>query len=240
VQGWREDGAPSAVVDVERLIVHGRFGNPGLALRELAPHLPPLEHSLDPEAWLIGLYARALLMRFAGATRVEVVAAWTRLEGAAAERHLPAWVAIACTTDEAWATLADVIGRADLAGLTRAERHTRHDELDQAIAAWTATQDYMDAMHLLQGKGVPAHVVANAPEFLVDPQIAHREHFVEVGHGKQGTTFVEGTRFKLSRTPAAFTYGAPTFGEHTFEILTGTLGYDGDRIAELAAAELLE
>ncbi|MFZ0157917.1 MAG: GGDEF domain-containing protein [Kineosporiaceae bacterium] len=96
MQGWREDGAPSAVVDVERLIVHGRFGNPGLALRELAPHLPPLEHSLDPEAWLIGLYARALLMRFAGATRVEVVAAWTRLEGAAAERHLPAWVAIAC------------------------------------------------------------------------------------------------------------------------------------------------
>ena len=150
------------------------------------------------------------------------------------------WVAIACTSDDVWATLADVIGRADLAGLSRAERHSRHDELDSAIAAWTAGQHYMDAMHRLQGQGVPAHVVANAPEFLVDPQIAHRQHFVEVGHAKQGTTVVEGTRFKLSRTPAAFTYGAPTFGEHSFEILTGTLGYDGDRIAELAAAELLE
>jgi benzylsuccinate CoA-transferase BbsF subunit len=95
-------------------------------------------------------------------------------------------------------------------------------------------------MERLQNEGVAAHVVQNSPEFAADPQVAHRGHFVEVPHAKQGTTVVEGTRFRLSRTPAKVTHGAPTFGEHTFDVLTELLGYDGDRIADLAAAELLE
>jgi hypothetical protein len=32
----------------------------------------------------------------------------------------------------------------------------------------------------------------------------------------------------------------PTMGEHVWEVLNGLLGYDGDRIADLAAAEVLE
>ena len=44
----------------------------------------------------------------------------------------------------------------------------------------------------------------------------------------------------VCRAPAQVTYGGPTLGEHTFEILTETLAYDSDRIAELAIAELLE
>ncbi|MFT7645768.1 MAG: hypothetical protein ACI8Y4_000501, partial [Candidatus Poriferisodalaceae bacterium] len=32
----------------------------------------------------------------------------------------------------------------------------------------------------------------------------------------------------------------PTLGENTFEILTDLLGYDGDRVAELAVLGVLE
>jgi len=70
--------------------------------------------------------------------------------------------------------------------------------------------------------------------------LLHRNALVEVPHGKQGTTTVENTRFVMSRTPAQVDRGGPTLGEHTFEVLTETLAYDGDRIAELAVAELLE
>ncbi|MDH3683882.1 MAG: CoA transferase, partial [Acidimicrobiia bacterium] len=150
------------------------------------------------------------------------------------------WLAIACTSDENWASLAAEVGRSDLATLTTAERHDRHDELDGLLAAWSAQLDGDQAMHRLQELGIPAHVVQNSEELVADPQMTHRSHFVEVRHAKQGTTVVEGTRIVMSRTPAAVTYGAPTFGEHTFEILTETLGYDTDRVAELAAAELLE
>ena len=58
-------------------------------------------------------------------------------------------------------------------------------------------------------------------------------------HAKQGTTVVDASRFVLSRTPAQVTYGGPTLGEHTFDILTDVLHYDSDRITDLAVAELL-
>jgi crotonobetainyl-CoA:carnitine CoA-transferase CaiB-like acyl-CoA transferase len=34
--------------------------------------------------------------------------------------------------------------------------------------------------------------------------------------------------------------GPPTIGQHTWQVLTEILGYDDDRVAELAAAGLFE
>ncbi len=151
-----------------------------------------------------------------------------------------AWIAIACDSDAAWEAVADEAGRADLASLSVAERHERHDELDELLTAWTSTHDGHDLMTTLQARGVPAHIVQNSPEIAADPQLELRQHFVEVPHAKQGTTVVEGTRFMLSRTPARFRHGGPTFGEHAYDVLAETLGYDPERIGELAAEELLE
>ncbi len=150
------------------------------------------------------------------------------------------WIAVACASDEMWVTLAGLLGRPDLAGLSGAERHGRREELDELIEAWTSGQDGAELMACLQGAGVAAHVVQNSPEAAADPQLVHRGHFVSVSHATQGTTVVEASRFRLSRTPAVVTHGGPTFGEHTFDVLTEVLGYDGDRIADLAAAELFE
>jgi crotonobetainyl-CoA:carnitine CoA-transferase CaiB-like acyl-CoA transferase len=152
------------------------------------------------------------------------------------------WIAVACTDQEQWRALATEIGHDGLGHLDRAERKQREAELDALIAAWTSGRDAVEAMTTLQARGVPSHVVQNSDEAATDPQLLHRNHFVEVAHSTQpgGTTVVEGTRFVLSRTPASITNGGPTFGEHTFEILTDNLGYDGDRIADLAVAEALE
>ena len=87
--------------------------------------------------------------------------------------------------------------------------------------------------------GIPAHQVQNSRHALADPQLQHRNHFIEVGHPTQGTTTIENTRFIMSRTPAVVTYGGPTWGEHNWEILTEELGYEPDKIADLAIAEVL-
>ena len=150
------------------------------------------------------------------------------------------WIAISCVNDGQWAALAAAMERDDLASLSTGERHARHDELDEVISAWTRGRDGYELMAELQAAGIAAHIVQNSPEFTIDPQIVHRQFLTAVDHGKQGTTTVENTRFVLSRTPASVTYGGPTLGEHSFEVLTETLAYDGDRIAELAVAELLE
>jgi crotonobetainyl-CoA:carnitine CoA-transferase CaiB-like acyl-CoA transferase len=161
-------------------------------------------------------------------------------QGAYATAGDDAWIAIACDSDAAWQALADEAGLADLASLTTAERFARHDELDEVIGAWTATCAGDDLMTALQRRGVPAHIVQNSSELTTDPQMAHRNHFVEVPHGKQDKTVVEGTRFVMSRTPARFRWGGPTLGEHAYEVLSETLAYDAERIGELAAEELLE
>ena len=133
-----------------------------------------------------------------------------------------------------------MIRAGDLASLTATERHARHDELDDLITAYTSTCDGTDLMERLQAGGVAAHIVQNGPELSADPQLVHRGHFTRAPHAKQGEMVVDGPRFTLSRTPGRVDRAGPTFGEHTFEILTDMLGYDGDRIAELAVAELLE
>ncbi|MEV5409894.1 hypothetical protein AB0K60_13765 [Thermopolyspora sp. NPDC052614] len=47
---------------------------------------------------------------------------------------------------------------------------------------------------------------------------------------------VQGSRYRLSRTPAAGDRAAPTFGQHNRDVLAGLLGYDDDRIQALAEA----
>ena len=149
------------------------------------------------------------------------------------------WVAIAVTNNHQWTALCELIGAPELAELDVDARRTRQDELEETIGVWTSERSCTDAMTACQSAGIPAHRVQNTDHCLDDPQLAHRNHFIEVGHGTQGTTTVENTRFGLSRTPANVVYGGPVWGEHNWEILTEELGYDPDRIAELAIAEVL-
>jgi crotonobetainyl-CoA:carnitine CoA-transferase CaiB-like acyl-CoA transferase len=153
------------------------------------------------------------------------------------------WVAIACETDKQWQALC---GHLELHGMARDSelagafgRLSRRREIDEAITAWTTDRTAQQAQDHLQAQGIPAHQVQNSPECHADPQLEHLGHFCPVDHPVQGTTWVEGSRFRLSRTPGEVTRAAPMIGEHSFEILSEILGYDADHIAELAAAQLL-
>ena len=149
-----------------------------------------------------------------------------------------AWIAIACTDDEAWRNLAGLLGRPDLAGLDAAQRLARRDELDEVVAAFTAGRDGAVLQEDLQALGVAAHQVQNSHECLRDEQLAHRGHYVTVEHHLFGPILLEGPRIRLSRTPGV-ARPAPTYGQHATEVLRDFLGYDDERIAELAAAGAL-
>jgi crotonobetainyl-CoA:carnitine CoA-transferase CaiB-like acyl-CoA transferase len=51
---------------------------------------------------------------------------------------------------------------------------------------------------------------------------------------------IESARFSLSRTPASVSGDAPTFGRDSEHVLRTILGYDDERIAQLAIAGALE
>ncbi|MYK26723.1 MAG: CoA transferase [Dehalococcoidia bacterium] len=149
------------------------------------------------------------------------------------------WVAIAVRDDGDWLRLCAVIERPDLAGDARLEalagRLTAQDELDAAISAWTAERLPAEAEAALQAGGIPAHAVIRASNAVDDPQLTHRGHIVRVPHSLHGESVVEGSRFRLSRTPARIGQ-PPAVGEHTEQILKEILGYDDEHIADLAAA----
>ncbi len=150
------------------------------------------------------------------------------------------WVAIVAQSDEAWQALAELIGTPGDAGLDLSGRLAASARLEAAVAAWTAEQAVDEIEAACQARGIAAHRVQNSPELTADPQLAHRRHWLQVEHTQHGPTWVEAPRFHLSRSPIGPRRGSPMLGEHTFEILTDLLGYDSDRIADLAAAEAFD
>jgi benzylsuccinate CoA-transferase BbsF subunit len=149
------------------------------------------------------------------------------------------WVAVAVATDGQWRSLCAVLGRDDLAGLPAAERLAQRRQLDEVVSAWTAQRTMGEAMACLQQAGVPSHQAQNSGEAFDDPQLKHRQHFQLVPHSAMGETWVEGSRLHLSRTPAVVGQ-PPMLGEHSWEVLTGILGYDDDHAGQLAAAGIVE
>jgi crotonobetainyl-CoA:carnitine CoA-transferase CaiB-like acyl-CoA transferase len=151
------------------------------------------------------------------------------------------WIAIAVETDEQWRTLCAAASLpVELAGLDVSARRARQDELDAMLADWTASHDANRLQEALQACGVPAHRVQNSSHCTADPQLRLREQFRRVPHPLTGTTWVEGSPFRLSRTPGHPAWGGPVFGQHLPDVLTGFLGYDDDRITELILAGVLE
>jgi crotonobetainyl-CoA:carnitine CoA-transferase CaiB-like acyl-CoA transferase len=150
------------------------------------------------------------------------------------------WIAVVCEHDAQWRTLAEMIGRDDLAELGVDDRRARAAEIDAALAEWTATRSPADAQEVLVGRGVPAHAVQNSGECATDPQLIHLGHFVTLPHSEHGTIVVEASRVDLSATPAEVRSSPPILGEHTVEVLTAVLGYDDDRLGELFAAGALD
>jgi crotonobetainyl-CoA:carnitine CoA-transferase CaiB-like acyl-CoA transferase len=133
------------------------------------------------------------------------------------------WVAIACETDEQRQALAAEVG-----GLG-----------DDEIAAWTATRNEAEVEKALQARGVPVHGVQNSAECWADPQLQHRRHYLTVPHPVHESCVVEGPRVLLSRTPGVVPRTGPTLGEHSDFVLRQFLGYDDERIADLAIAGAL-
>jgi len=152
------------------------------------------------------------------------------------------WLALACRDDRDWAALCRCLGRTELDRLSVDERRSRADELGRVIESWMGSRTADRAAEQLQEAGVPAHPVQSVEHVHRDPHLVHRQYFRKVQHPTQpgGTTWIESHRPHLSRTPAQFRRGGPTFGQDAEHVLRDLLGYTEDRIGQVAVAGALE
>ncbi|MEZ5263905.1 MAG: CoA transferase [Acidimicrobiales bacterium] len=150
------------------------------------------------------------------------------------------WIAITCQDDEQWRSLCTELRRSDLAGLDLAERLARKAELDEVLGAWTRRQEAVGLQARLQANGIAAHLVTEGPDAWGDPQLSWRETFQWKPHPYARWAVVDVPPYRLTRSQGSYDWGGPTYGQHSYEVLEGILGYDAERIAELAVAEALE
>ncbi len=114
------------------------------------------------------------------------------------------------------------------------------EELDEMMGRWTRGFTAEEVMAKLQAAGVAAGVVQTGEDLVDnDPQLRHRDHFVEVEHAEMGKHLTERPPYRLSKTPSQPQRPFPSFGEHTEYVCKDILRMDDEEFAELIGAGVL-
>ena len=152
-------------------------------------------------------------------------------------------ILIAANQDGVFRRLTGVMGKPGLADderyATHGARGTYMAELDDLIAAWTATVDADDLLKRLHAGGVPAGRIYRAKDMFADPHFAAREAIVRLAHPEFGELPMQGVFPRLTATPGRVRHAGPELGEHNDEVYRGLLGLGDSEMARLTAAGVI-
>lgn len=153
------------------------------------------------------------------------------------------WVAVSCETEEQWNILCrlaeDEPFTVDRRFATLAGRKETEVELDAAIAQWTSRYTSRDLAYRLQAAGVPAGVVADQADLIVDPQLEAREFFNIKPHARFGADLCLGYPPHLSATQPQLRRAAPIFGEDNTYVIEGVAEVDHESRVDLAGRRVV-
>src|SRR5437763_12959560 len=129
------------------------------------------------------------------------------------------WCVIVCHSDDEWRRLARVMGAPSVTAAkfaTVTGRLQHQEELDEPIEAWTMTLGKYEVTERCQAAGVRAMPVQSAEDRVEhDPQLRHREMFLEMEQPALGSYKVQNAPFKMSETPQENQLTRPLLGQHT-------------------------
>jgi crotonobetainyl-CoA:carnitine CoA-transferase CaiB-like acyl-CoA transferase len=151
-----------------------------------------------------------------------------------------AWIAITVQSEDEWRELSALAGLpGELAGLSSPEgRRARHDEIDEALSAWTARHEHRELMVRCQERGVTAAAVLNSSELVDDPQLSARGLYQMLAGNGCGPFPSHGIPMHFSATPPTYRIARPALGQFNDEVL-GELGHGADEIAALREAGVI-
>jgi len=146
------------------------------------------------------------------------------------------WCTITCFTEDEWRRLVAVMDSpkwaTDTKFTTLSGRFDHQEELDQGIQAWAQNIEKYQLMELCQAGGVPAMPVQSTENRVEhDPQLRHRELYLELDHPVIGRYKFQNAPFKLSETPAINFNPAPMIGQHNQEVFEGLVGLTHEEFA---------
>ncbi len=152
------------------------------------------------------------------------------------------WVYVTAASDAMWPRVCAALGRPEWRGdprfATRDARGEHVDVIESALANLFIGKTTKEAVNHLSEFSIPCAPVNTTEQAAEDPHVHEREIMVEVPDPVAGSIHVAGKMIKFSRTPMVVGR-TPTVGQHTREILTGTLGYADERIKALREAGVI-
>jgi crotonobetainyl-CoA:carnitine CoA-transferase CaiB-like acyl-CoA transferase len=147
------------------------------------------------------------------------------------------WVVIDVRTDAQFRSLCDLAERPDLVGRfpTLARRLRHEDEIHAALSTWTRGRDKHDVAEQLQSAGVAAAAVHDGRDLLHSEFLWERGLLTWLTHPAAGRHVYQGLPLHVSGVDLGPRRAAPTFGQHTDEVLHDLLGMTDDAVAALRA-----
>jgi formyl-CoA transferase len=138
-----------------------------------------------------------------------------------------------------WEPLLKTMGREDLVGdpryTTPEARLERLDEVYALVEEWSSQYTKFEVMDILNEIDVPCGPIMATEDLIKDEHLRSRQMIVDVEHPQRGTFTTVGCPLKLSESPVEI-QTSPLLGEHTEEILTGTLSYTAEDVQRMREA----
>jgi formyl-CoA transferase len=135
-----------------------------------------------------------------------------------------------------WKSICDLIGKPEWKEkegyATPPERLDKLDEIFEAIEVWTMTKTKYEVMDICNPLNIPVGPILSMKELAEDEGLRATGTIVEVDHPERGPYLTVGCPVKLSDCEVEVKR-SPLLGEHTAEILTEVLGYEGEELARV-------
>jgi crotonobetainyl-CoA:carnitine CoA-transferase CaiB-like acyl-CoA transferase len=112
-------------------------------------------------------------------------------------------------------------------------------DVNDEIQAVTVTMTTAEVVAMMDAADVPVAPVNTRQSMIDDEHIRHRELIVESDHPVVGRIRQVRPPVRYSRTPTALRRHAPSFGEHTDEILRDVLGRSDETIRDLRSRNVV-
>jgi formyl-CoA transferase len=146
---------------------------------------------------------------------------------------------LAVGNDGQWRNLCEALQHPELAGegrfATNPQRVQHREELIARLQDIFATDSIAVWLQKLAAAGIPCGPVQTLDQVFTDPQVLARDMVWTMPHPTAGKVRLVGSPLKLSGTPVSFSAPPPLLGEHTYEVLTGLLGYTSAAVDRLRA-----